>query len=316
MGFGVFQGYTQIEPAGLKNKSFLGYFEILDGIVFFGIEFCINVGSQPFAEVHIIAIAAQVASVKGFNDDGTLFHLFEYTAVRKNHGIIFSILCKYVLILHTIGKVTAVPLYYQQDINENTRLAIWEIAEGKDFFLEKVSLRYPVLNPQKQLQHLAAGYLLPYLYPEFPYSDLVYPDQGRPYVPENRYFFSLTHSGQMAAAVVSKSAAVGIDIEKISDRVQRVRNKFLSEEEWAWVEGQGEVWKRELLTLLWTVKEAVYKWRNIPGTIFSQDILVSPILLSGAGEIHVLVTEEPLVVSYRRVGDYYISYVGGGGRTV
>jgi len=29
-----------------------------------------------------------------------------------------------------------------------------------------------------------------------------------------------------------------------------------------------------------------------------------------------MVTDEPLVVSYRRVGEYYISYVGGGGITV
>jgi len=311
MGFGVFQGYSQVKTAGLQYKALFRNFEVFDGIVFFGIEFGINVGSQPFTEVHIIAIAAQVASVKGFNDDGTLFHLFEYTAVRKNHGIIFSILCKYVLILHTIGKVTAVPLYYQQDINENTRLAIWEIAEGHDFFLEKVSLRYPVVHLQKQLQHLAAGYLLPYLYPDFPYQEVVYPEQGRPFVSGDRYFFSLTHSGNMAAAMVSASGAVGIDLEKITDRVHRIRHKFLSDVEWEWVQGQGEEMQRELLTLLWTVKEAVYKWRNIPGTIFSQDILVSPILLSGTGEIHVLVANEPLVVFYRRVGEYFISYVGG-----
>jgi hypothetical protein len=311
MCLGVFQGYAQVEATWLQNIAFFRYLEIFNCIVFFGIEFGINVGSQPFTQVHIIAIAAQVASVKGFNDNGTLFHLFEYTAVRKNHGIIFSILCKYVLILHTIGKVTVVPLYYQQDINENTRLAIWEIAEEPAFFLEKVSLRYPVVHPQKQLQHLAAGYLLPYLYPDFPYQEVVYPEQGRPYVPGDKYFFSLTHSGGMAAAMVSASGAVGIDLEKITDRVHRIRHKFLSVEEWEWVQGRGEEVQRELLTLLWTVKEAVYKWRNRPGTVFSQDILVSPILLSNAGTIDVMVADEPLVVFYRRVGEYYISYVGG-----
>lgn len=311
MCFGVFQGYAQVEAARLQNVPFFGYLEIFNGIVFFGIEFGINVGGQPFTQVHIIAIAAQVASVKGFNDDGALFHLFEYTAVRKNHGIIFSILCKYVLILHTIGKVTVVPLYYQQDINENTRLAIWEIAEGPEFFLEKVSLRYPVVHLQKQLQHLAAGYLLPLLYPDFPYGELVYPEQGRPFVPGDTYFFSLTHSGHLAAAMVSETAAVGIDIEKITDRVHRVRHKFLSEEEWAWVQGRGEEVQRELLTLFWTVKEAVYKWRNIPGTVFSQDIIVSPVELMPTGTIDVLVVDQIVEVSYQKVGEYYISYVGG-----
>ena len=312
MGFGVFKGYSQVETAGLKNKPFFGYFEIFDGIVFFGIELVVNIGSKPFAQVHIIAIAAEVAPVKGFNDDGALFHLFKNTAVRKNHGIIFSILCKYVLILHTIGKVTVVPLYLQQDINENTRLAIWEIAEAPSFFMTEVGLRYPVLHPQKQAQHLAAGYLLLQLFPDFPYHTMVYPSAGRPYVPGDRYFFSLTHSGNMAAAIVSKSLAVGIDMERISDRVLRVRHKFLSQEEWDWVQGQGEELQRELLTLLWTVKEAVYKWRNLPGTIFSQDIIVSTFELMSAGKIVVLVADRPVEVSYQRVGEYYFSYVGGG----
>ncbi len=115
----------------------------------------------------------------------------------------------------------------------------------------------------------------------------------------------------MAAAMVSECGAVGIDLEKITDRVHRIRHKFLSDEEWEWVQGWGEEVQRELLTLLWTVKEAVYKWRNRPGTVFSQDILVSPILLSNAGTIDVMVADEPLVVIYRRVGEYYISYVGG-----
>ncbi|MFM9022041.1 MAG: 4'-phosphopantetheinyl transferase family protein [Sediminibacterium sp.] len=203
------------------------------------------------------------------------------------------------------------PLYYQQDINENTRLAIWEIAEGAEFFLEKVSLRYPVLHLQKQLQHLAAGYLLPFLCPDFPYGELVYPEQGRPFIPGDTYFFSLTHSGNMAAAMVSECGAVGIDIEKITDRVHRVRHKFLSDEEWDWVQGRGEEVQRELLTLIWTVKEAVYKWRNIPGTVFSQDIIVSPFELMPTGTIEVLVVDQPVEVSYQRVEEYYISYVGG-----
>ncbi|MFM7358706.1 MAG: 4'-phosphopantetheinyl transferase family protein [Sediminibacterium sp.] len=203
------------------------------------------------------------------------------------------------------------PLYYQQDINENTRLAIWEIAEGPEFFLEKVSLRYPVVHLQKHLQHLAAGYLLPLLYPDFPYGELVYPEQGRPFVPGDTLFFSLTHSGHFAAAMVSESAAVGIDIEKITDRVHRVRHKFLSDEEWDWVQVGGDKKQREQLTLLWTVKEAVYKWRNIPGTVFSQDIIVSPFELMPAGKIIVLVSDQPVDVSYQRVEEYYISFVGG-----
>lgn len=203
------------------------------------------------------------------------------------------------------------PLYYQQDINENTRLAIWEIAEDPAFFLPSVGLRYPVMHPQKQAQHLAAGYLLLQLFPDFPYHDMVYPAAGRPFVPGNHFYFSLTHSGNMAAAIVSKSVAVGIDMELISDRVLRVRHKFLSEEEWRWVGSYNGEEKRNLLTLLWTVKETVYKWYNRPGTLFNREILVDSFELQTKGEIPVRIGPARVQVAYNRVGDYYLSYING-----
>lgn len=203
------------------------------------------------------------------------------------------------------------PLYYQQHIDENTRLAIWEIAEAPSFFMTEVGLRYPVLHPQKQAQHLAAGYLLLHLFPDFPYHTMVYPSAGRPYVPGDRYFFSLTHSGNMAAAIVSKSLAVGIDMERISDRVLRVRQKFLSEQEWEWVQTYEGEQRRDLLTLLWTVKETAYKWYNRPGTLFNQGILIDQFQLESTGLIPVRVAKRLVEVAYTRVQDYYLSYIIG-----
>ncbi|KAF0242305.1 MAG: hypothetical protein FD183_415 [Chitinophagaceae bacterium] len=40
------------------------------------------------------------------------------------------------------------PLYYQQNINDTTKLAVWKIEENDDFFLEKVSLHLPVTHPK------------------------------------------------------------------------------------------------------------------------------------------------------------------------
>ncbi len=51
------------------------------------------------------------------------------------------------------------PLFYQHNINEFTRLAIWHITEEEDFFLQKVPLKRDVSHAQKRLQHLAGRYL-------------------------------------------------------------------------------------------------------------------------------------------------------------
>ena len=58
MGFGIFFGNPQIKSTGLENKSFFGYFEIGNGIMLFGIQLGIYIGSQPFAQMHIITVTS------------------------------------------------------------------------------------------------------------------------------------------------------------------------------------------------------------------------------------------------------------------
>jgi hypothetical protein len=57
------------------------------------------------------------------------------------------------------------PLVYQQNINESTKLGVWHITEPEDFYLKQVPLQREISHPNKRLQHLAARYLLKELYP-------------------------------------------------------------------------------------------------------------------------------------------------------
>ena len=59
------------------------------------------------------------------------------------------------------------PVFYQQTINEQTKLAIWKIEEDEAFFLQHVPLQRSITHPHKRLQHLAGRYLLGYLFPRF-----------------------------------------------------------------------------------------------------------------------------------------------------
>lgn len=205
------------------------------------------------------------------------------------------------------------PLYFQQDINEFTRIGVWEIDEEVAFFQQKVSFRYPVAHPQKQLQHLAAGYLLPVLYPDFPYKDIETRAYQKPHVPGNRYFFSLSHCTGYAAAIVSSSDSVGIDIENISPRVQRIRHKFLSGQENVWVSDFTPGEQDSILTLLWSVKETVYKWLGLPGLIFNEHIFIHPIEIERSRVAQVTLHHPQFVkqlqVSFVRMGSLYCSFM-------
>jgi phosphopantetheinyl transferase len=179
-----------------------------------------------------------------------------------------------------------VALFYQQNINELTRLAIWELTEQEDFFAASVSIQNHVTHPHKRLQHLGGRYLLPYLFPDFPSSSIAIADTRKPFLPDEQYHFSISHSGNYAAAIVSSEERVGIDLELYTERVQRIKHKFLHHSELAFVNSIIEEKHTQLLTLLWSAKEAMFKWWGNGDVDFSEVLRIDPFLLQQEGIIH------------------------------
>jgi phosphopantetheinyl transferase len=180
------------------------------------------------------------------------------------------------------------PLFYEH-INDFAKIAIWHIAEEKNFFLKKVPLHRDITHPHKQLQHLAGRYLLQHLYPDFPYHLIEIADTRKPFLPNEEFHFSISHCGDYAAVIVSKDHRVGIDIELVTTKVEKVKHKFLRVEELELVNGQCSMVNGELqlLTLFWCCKEAVFKWYGKEGVDFKGDIHLKPIELNyGEGIIN------------------------------
>ena len=165
-------------------------------------------------------------------------------------------------------------LFYQHNINDDTKLAIWKIEEQDNFFLSHVPLKKEVTHPYKRLQHLAGRYLLPSLFDDFPLKSIQIADTRKPYLEDEQFHFSISHSGNYAAAVVSKSRRVGIDIELVTSRILRIAPKFLNRHEEEYLED----WQHlssiyiELVTILWSSKEAIYKWYGKGGVDFKNHI--------------------------------------------
>ena len=116
-----------------------------------------------------------------------------------------------------------VPIFFQQDIDHCTKLAIWKIEEVEDFFLQQVPLQREITHPHKRLQHLAGRYLLKYLFPEFPVSLIQIADTRKPFLDDEAYHFSISHCANFAAVIVSKENRVGVDIELATQKVERIK---------------------------------------------------------------------------------------------
>ncbi|EYF06075.1 4'-phosphopantetheinyl transferase family protein [Chondromyces apiculatus] len=77
---------------------------------------------------------------------------------------------------------------------------------------------------------------------------------------------SLTHTGDLAAAAVTRAGAVGVDIERIEDRAASFADEHFTpreREDLARHAGQGAD-QPTLDTFLWSAKEALYKTGALP----------------------------------------------------
>ncbi len=98
-------------------------------------------------------------------------------------------------------------------------------------------------------------------------NQTIHYDESKPYL-DNGYI-SISHSADIAAIIYNPDHSVGIDIEKISPRIQRIAKRAFSDEEIAAANGD-----LEKLTILWNCKECVFKLANDEGIDFREMIEV------------------------------------------
>jgi phosphopantetheinyl transferase len=167
------------------------------------------------------------------------------------------------------------PIFFQQNIDDDTKLGIWKIEEDEDFFLKSVVPQRNVSHPHKKLQHLAGRYLLKYLFPDFPLSLILIADTRKPYLENEAYHFSISHCGEFAAAIVSKNKRVGVDIEIPTEKILRIEHKFLHQTEAIMINGWSGIDRQQASTLLWSSKEAMFKWWGNGNVDFSDMLRLS-----------------------------------------
>jgi phosphopantetheinyl transferase len=203
------------------------------------------------------------------------------------------------------------PIFFQQQINESTRLGIWKIEETEDFFKANVPQHRDVTHPHKRLQHLAGRFLLQYLFPSFPYELIQIADTRKPFLPDEQFHFSISHCGDYAAAIVSKEKRVGIDIEIPVEKIAGIMHKYISPKEheiFSLVEPDEN--KILFATLLWSAKESVFKWYGNGGVDFRRQIQLKK-QNRGSDSIDCFFSksETELTIHYKEFGHLLLAWV-------
>lgn len=169
------------------------------------------------------------------------------------------------------------PLYKKATIHPGTQLLVWKITETHDELFNAVSLKSVCLariQGMKSEQHRKGFLSVRMLLQEAGYTDfdLYYDNDGKPHLTDDNYI-SITHSHHFSAIIIS-SENTGIDIEKQRNKIAVIANKFC-QAELAYLNPENHAEYIRLLTVIWGVKEALYKMISLPGISFKNHIRVA-----------------------------------------
>lgn len=200
-------------------------------------------------------------------------------------------------------------------INDHSLFAIWKISETVEELRSAIKLREnedllynTFVAESRQKQWLAYRILIRELLTpdEFPVE---YDASGKPYLAGSDSHISVTHTDDLAAVIISRHARVGIDIEKIKPRVEKVRDKFISEKESFLIGKEREL---EQLTLAWCAKEALYKLYGHRNLDFRENMLVDIPAKAGMqfkAEIHFNGIRSQYQLYSELIGSYILVYL-------
>ncbi|MEI7724511.1 MAG: 4'-phosphopantetheinyl transferase superfamily protein [Bacteroidota bacterium] len=171
------------------------------------------------------------------------------------------------------------PFLREINPSDEIRAGIWIITETAEELLANINLSssetilYETFRHElRKKQWLAYRALLKHLLAPLT-TNMSYDANGKPFLDSGSHHISVSHAGDFAAAVFSKKAAVGIDIEKMKDRVEKVKDRFLQKRELETLTPESRL---EQLYVFWGGKEALYKLQGKPGVDFRNDIYIHP----------------------------------------
>ena len=157
--------------------------------------------------------------------------------------------------------------------NESLLCKLWRIDELEEIMDPNNELNsedYQILLKRKanhlRRQFLASRKLIGLINPDLRISY----KEDIPILSDNRNI-SISHSDEIVTVLISKENGIGVDVEKINNKVHSVASKFLSSNE---IQFFGKAPSTRQLIRAWTAKEAVYKALRKPGINFSDNIIL------------------------------------------
>ena len=163
------------------------------------------------------------------------------------------------------------------------------------------------LSDKRTIEKMAALYLVRNILKDES-VDIFYEASGKPYLNKSMKI-SISHSYNWLAVLFSSTQEVGIDIEKVRDKILKIKEKFLSSQELTELKDAP----LEKYTLYWCAKEALYKASGISGLLFAEQLFIEPFVYSkNGGKIKAILnhpdSKKKHTLHYHILNDYVLVY--------
>ena len=201
-------------------------------------------------------------------------------------------------------------LKFIQETDRDCLLGVWEINEGFDQLREQVFLSpdeevrlASFRHEARKLEFLSVRALLQQMAGRE--ARIVYDRTNKPYLEDNQYNISISHSGNLTSVLLSREKKVGIDMEQMTHRISRISHYFINPEEKI---TEDETKKRYHLYIHWCAKEALYKICDKNALNFRTHMVIEPFDPAVEGTIRGHVDngkmQRTFDLQYRRMKDY------------
>ena len=159
-------------------------------------------------------------------------------------------------------------------INNSTKIILWKIIPGElneTHLIEDDKKLLKIRKGKNSKEYFLAVRKL--LENEDPELNIDYDSKGKPFLNKQKGI-SVSHSNEMVAIGISNETYFGIDIQHKTDKIFKIKSKFLSKNEGKFL---GKTDNMEFLIKVWSAKESIFKALGKEGVSFSNDIEIDTI---------------------------------------
>jgi 4'-phosphopantetheinyl transferase len=205
-----------------------------------------------------------------------------------------------------------VALILYENLESECQLGIWEIKEDYLNLLNRLTLLpeekkvvEKFRNHDRKLEWLSVRVLLN----EMTQRDLTitYNGNRKPYVKENLYNISISHSKDLTAILLSQKKRVGIDMEFMSHRIGRIAHRFINSDE---IITEDTELNKYHMYIHWCAKEALYKICDKQDIQLKENITIEPFFPKPKGTLTGWVRNrfwnDLFVLEYIKIDNYVV----------